>query len=97
VGVHARLPRQEGVEAASATSATTSRCTLAEKDDPPPMEFINGSGKEINTVLPNDSSFFEKMHGVVQEEPESFLGPEIKGQLAAIGIEKGKPFAPDAG
>jgi hypothetical protein len=32
---------------------------------------------------------------VVQEEPESFLGPEIKGQLAAIGIEKGKPFAPD--
>jgi hypothetical protein len=32
----------------------------------------------------------------VQEEPAAALNPETLGLLAAIGIEKGKPFAPDA-
>ncbi len=60
------------------------------------MEFINISGKDVNTVLPNDVSFFEKLHGLIQEEPDDYLGPEAKGMLAAIGIEKGQPFTPDA-
>jgi hypothetical protein len=47
-------------------------------------------------VLPNDYSFYENLNAVVQEEPAEFLGPEIKGQLAAIGIVKGQPFNPDA-
>jgi hypothetical protein len=95
VALHARLPGQGRRGRVPAHPRQPEGVFLARKDDPPAMEFINGSGREINTVLPNDSSFFEKIHGVVQEEPESFLGPEIKGQLAAIGIEKGKPFAPD--
>jgi len=68
---------------------------LARKNNPPKMEFVDVSGKEFNTVLPNDYSFYEKLHELVQQEPESFLGPEVKGQLAAIGIVKGKPFNPD--
>ena len=36
------------------------------------------------------------MNSVVQYEPNEAYSPEILGQLAAIGIEKGKPFAPDA-
>ena len=51
---------------------------------------------EINAVLPNYFSFFENVHAVLQEEPAGFLGPEISGQLAAIGIEKRKPFPSDA-
>jgi hypothetical protein len=70
--------------------------SLAKKNNPPKMVFINGSGKEINAVLPNDFSFFENVHAVLQEEPAGFLGPEISGQLAAIDIEKGKPFPSDA-
>jgi len=69
---------------------------LAKASEPPKMEFINVSGKEMNTVLPNDYSFYEKLHTLIQEEPEDYLGPEVKGQLAAIGIEKGKPFNPGA-
>jgi hypothetical protein len=69
--------------------------SLAKKDNPPKMAFINGSGKEINAVLPNDFSFFENVHTVLQEEPAGFLGPEISGQLAAIGIEKDKSFPND--
>ena len=68
---------------------------LAKASNPPKMEFINVSGKEMNTVLPNDYSFYEKLHTLIQEEPEDYLGSEVKGQLAAIGIEKGKPFNPD--
>jgi hypothetical protein len=33
---------------------------------------------------------------VVQEEPSEALDPERLGLFASIGIEKGKPFAPDA-
>ena len=47
-------------------------------------------------VLPNDYSAFEKLHALIQTEPEDYLGPEAKGMMAAIGIEKGKPFNPDA-
>ena len=69
---------------------------LAKASNPPKMEFINVSGKEMNTVLPNDYSFYEKLHMLIQDEPDDYLGPEIKGQMAAIGIVKGKPFNPDA-
>ena len=43
-----------------------------------------------------DFSFFEEVNEVVQEEPNAAQDPETLGLLAAIGIEKGKPFAPDA-
>ena len=43
-----------------------------------------------------DFSFFEEVNQVVQEEPNEAMDPETLGLLASIGIEKGKPFAPDA-
>ena len=36
------------------------------------------------------------LNDVVQQEPATALDPELMGPLAAIGIIKGKPFAPDA-
>ncbi len=61
----------------------------------PPATFIEGSGLAINTVPPNDSSYYELIHELVQDEPTGALDPEIMGSLAAIGIVKGKAFAPD--
>ncbi len=69
---------------------------LTKASNPDEMEFINVSGKKMNTVLPNDYSFFEKLHALIQTEPADYLGPEAKGMMAAIGIEKDKPFKPDA-
>ena len=69
---------------------------LAQAKTPPPMKFINVSGKAFNTIHANDFHFFEEVNRVVQEEPSASLNPETLGLLAAIGIEKGKPFAPDA-
>ena len=62
---------------------------------PTPCVFHEGGGKVINTIPPNDFSFFEMLNEVVQQEPATSLDPELMGPIAAIGIVKGKPFAPD--
>ena len=69
---------------------------LATADDPPAMNFVNVSGASFNTIHAMDFSFFEEINGVVQDEPASAIDPETLGLLASIGIEKGKPFAPNA-
>ncbi len=50
----------------------------------------------MNTVPPNDWTFFEMLNEVVQKEPATSLDAELMGPIAAVGIVKGKPFAPDA-
>jgi hypothetical protein len=62
----------------------------------PPAKFVEGSGKVMSTIPPNDFSYFEIINDLVQREPAEALDPEIMGSLAAIGIVKGKPFNPDA-
>jgi hypothetical protein len=69
---------------------------LSQAANPPVTKFINASGVELNTVHSNDFSYFEELNEVVQEEPSEALDPERLGLFASIGIEKGKPFAPDA-
>jgi len=70
---------------------------LDQANNPPKMKFINASGMEgVNTVLPNDYSFYEALNEVIQGEPIGFLNPETTGLIASIGIVKGKPFEPDA-
>lgn len=68
---------------------------LSQAKNPPPTNFINASGKSFNTIHSMDYSFFEEVNKVVQEEPNSAMDLETLGLLASIGIEKGKPFAPD--
>jgi hypothetical protein len=62
---------------------------------PPPTVFHEGTGKAFSTVPPSDFSAYELLNDVVQQEPATALDPELMGPLAAIGIIKGKPFAPD--
>jgi hypothetical protein len=69
---------------------------LSQAKNPPPMKFVNVSGKAFNTIHANDFHFYEEVNHIVQEEPNEALNPETLGLLASIGIEKGKPFAPDA-
>jgi hypothetical protein len=68
-----------------------------ERDPPiPPTKFVEASGKSLNTIPPSDFSYFELINELVQMEPATSTSPEVLGQLAAIGIVKGKPFTPDA-
>ncbi|QDV22525.1 DUF1254 domain-containing protein [Aureliella helgolandensis] len=68
---------------------------LAKAANPPATEFINISGKSYSTIVTRDFSFFEDLNELVQVEPIDAIGPEMRGQLAAIGIVKGKLFNPD--
>lgn len=69
---------------------------LSDAAKPPLMNFVNVSGKDFCTVAPADYAFWELLNQVVQEEPSESLDPVRLGFFASIGIEKGKPFAPDA-
>ncbi|MGI9366442.1 MAG: DUF1214 domain-containing protein, partial [Rhizobiaceae bacterium] len=68
---------------------------LSKKDNPPQMSFVEASGKEFNTIHRMDEKIFDEINEVVQAEPLLGERPELLGHLAAIGIVKGKPFAPD--
>ncbi|HZD33274.1 MAG TPA: DUF1254 domain-containing protein [Candidatus Angelobacter sp.] len=70
--------------------------SLAQAAHPPAMEFIDGSRKAYNTIHANNYEFYEELHRVVEREPITMWDPEMLGLFASIGIEKGKPFAPDA-
>jgi hypothetical protein len=62
----------------------------------PETKFVEGSGMAFNTIPPSDFGFFELLNEQVQDEPaDSNTNIELMGDLAAIGIVKGKPFKPD--
>ena len=63
---------------------------------PPEITFVNITGRYFNAIPANDESLFDDLARVVQEEPIDAVDPEVRGLLAAIGIRKDKPFAPDA-
>jgi hypothetical protein len=68
---------------------------LGLKGMPPQLKFVDLSGKPFNTVAPADYTSWELLNQLVQEEPSESLDQIRLGFYAAIGIEKGKPFAPD--
>jgi hypothetical protein len=69
---------------------------LAQADDPPPTEFLNGSHQSIDALFPDDHRYFELLAELVNEEPAEVFGPLERAQMEAIGIVRGQPFAPDA-
>ena len=63
---------------------------------PEEMTYVDLSSKGyFNTVNPAGYEFWELLNQVVQEEPAGSLDPVTAGFFASIGIEHGKPFAPD--
>ena len=51
----------------------------------------------VNTVPPNDFTYWEMVNGLVQQEAAEAGEPEMLGLLAAVGIVKGQPFKPSPG
>jgi hypothetical protein len=58
-------------------------------------KFVDTSARPFNTVYPAGFRFWELLNEVVQEEPTESLDPIRLGFFQSIGIQKGKPFAPD--
>ncbi|PSL20067.1 DUF1254 domain-containing protein [Shimia abyssi] len=59
-------------------------------------KFVNASAMGMNPLPPEDASAFAMIDQIVQHEPASLFDAEQLGKLATLGIEKGKPFSPDA-
>jgi hypothetical protein len=69
---------------------------LSQAGNPPANVFVDVSGKAFSTVAPGDYRVWEALDRIVQSEPVASLDPVTLGFFASVGIEKGKPFAPDA-
>ncbi len=89
-------PYTPGGEGTSIASALEGTVRIAQDPPIPETKFIEGSNRVFNTVPPSDYAFFEMINANVQEEPATSYDVELAGQMAAIGIVKGKPFAPNA-
>jgi hypothetical protein len=88
-------PYTPGTVGTSIATALEGKVKLGQNPPIPETKFIEGSGKSFNTIPPSDYGFFEMINQNVQQEPATSYDPELAGQLAAIGIVKGKPFEPD--
>jgi hypothetical protein len=89
-------PYTPGGFGTSIATALEGKIRLGANPPIPVTKFVEGSGKSFNTIPPNDFSYFEMVNKLVQLEPATSFNPELLGQLAAIGIVKGKRFNPDA-
>ena len=88
-------PYEPGGVGTTIAEFLSGKAKLGRVSEPPATVFHDGSGKAMNTVPPNDWSFYDMLNEIVQQEPATSLNPEQMGSVAAIGIIKGKPFAPD--
>jgi hypothetical protein len=89
-------PYTPGGVGTSIATALEGKVRLEANPKVPETKFVEASGKSFNTIPPSDFSFFEMINANVQQEPATSYNPELAGQLAAIGIVKGKEFKPDA-
>jgi hypothetical protein len=80
---------------AVALMKTTRIYPLSQAANPPQTRFVNGSHRQIDTVFSDDAQFFDDLAVMIEREPHEVIPSHERFQLAAIGIEKGKPFKPE--
>jgi hypothetical protein len=69
---------------------------LGKKDSAKPMQFPDATGVPANLLFPEDGSYFEMLSRFIDREYVDPADMDMRGMLHTIGIEKGKPFKPDA-
>jgi hypothetical protein len=68
---------------------------FAKAANPPATRAIDIAGKLFDGIMHYDDTFFATLAKMVGEEPVLPRDAEIVESLKQLGIEKGKPFAPD--
>jgi hypothetical protein len=69
---------------------------LSQADNPPETKFTDVIDTIFDSTIPYDVRFFEALDRFVQQEPWLTRDKAMIDMLKSIGIEKGKPFNPDA-
>jgi hypothetical protein len=98
VGLRA-LPTNGDVGAAMDGLRTVKIYPLASASDPKPLKIVDGSDNGLDATClrwEDNIQYWQKLHEVINAEPIAEKFGPMYGELAALGIERGKPFAPDA-
>ena len=69
---------------------------LSQAANPPATKFVDAIDVVFDSTIPYDLRFFQTLDRFVQREPWLTRDKVMIDQLKTIGIEKGKPFNPDA-
>lgn len=69
---------------------------LAQEMNPPPTVYVDKGEVFYDATIQYDIRFFESLNRLVQYEPWLERDRTMIDKLRMIGIEKGKPFAPDS-
>jgi hypothetical protein len=69
---------------------------LSQAADPPPTTFTDVADVPFDSTIRYDESFFVSLDRIVQTEPWLGRDRAMIDPLRSLGIEKGKPFNPDA-
>lgn len=83
-------------DAAVATVKNLKIYSLNESNNPKPNKFVSMSGKDSNTLPPKGMEFWERLSTVINNNPVQDRDLFYLAMLKPLGIEKGKPFQPDA-
>lgn len=83
------------VDAAIAYGKRMKIYPLAQAANPPPTVFTDVKDVDFDSTIRYDASFFTNLDRMVQNEPWLQRDRAIIDQLKTLGIEKGKPFAPN--
>ena len=91
------IPTPQGSEVdAYALSKTIKIYYFSELPDPPPTKFIDPRDMRWSTLSYYDERWFDDLYQVISVEPIRERDKVMMGALKTLGIEKGKPFNPDA-
>ena len=69
---------------------------LSAAASPPETRYVDAVEVLFDSTIPYDARFFETLDRFVQREPWLERDKVMINQLKSVGIEKGKPFSPDA-
>ena len=70
---------------------------LSKASGPPPTKFVDAVDVVYDNIIPYDVRYFESLNRFVQAEPWLERDKAMIDMLKSIGIQRGRPFAPDAG
>jgi hypothetical protein len=67
-----------------------------EREHPKPAKFVSISGVEIDTSPPGGLEFWARLSAFINNNPVQERDRFLMAMLKPLGIEKDRPFAPDA-
>jgi hypothetical protein len=68
----------------------------SQRENPKPNRYLSGSGKAVDSLEPDGIEYWKRLSDVINNNPVHERDRFFMAMLKPLGIEKGKPFSPDA-